>query len=214
MISVNSYTAGGKLGDKVKLPEAVFGVEAALDTIAQAIRVFLANQRSARAKSKTRSEVAKTTAKMYRQKGTGRARHGSYSAPIFVGGGVAHGPTGRQNYKLSVPKLANKIALLGALSIKAKGGEVAVISINDKLVKTKEAGVIVSAINENKMLRTLVVVSSQQRGILKAMRNLPKVEVVMPNQLNTYTVVKSSKVLFTNGAIDELTNIFGGKNAN
>src|SRR3989337_4248642 len=120
MISAPTINIKGTDAEKTVLPKDVFEKKVKPVILAQAVRVWLSNQRAANAKTKTRTEVSKTTAKMYKQKGTGRARHGSYSAPIFVGGGVAHGPTGGENWKLKLPAKMTKKALLGALSIRAR----------------------------------------------------------------------------------------------
>src|SRR3989339_761921 len=139
MITAATYDIKGQQGEKIKLPEKIFGAKVKPIVMAQAVRVYLSNQRKALAKTKTRADVAKTTAKMYRQKGTGRARHGSYAAPIFVGGGIAHGPSGKQNYKLSLPAKMRRLALLGALSVKAKAKEILIVEGVDKaLGKTKQ----------------------------------------------------------------------------
>src|SRR3989338_11153263 len=92
---------GGKSGT-INLPEQLFAAKVNPQLMAQAVRVFLSNQRKAHAKSKTRGEIIRTTRKWYRQKGTGRARHGAQSAPLFVGGAKAHGPRGHQNYQLDM----------------------------------------------------------------------------------------------------------------
>lgn len=211
MISALNVDHSGKTLEKVKLPEAIFGVKTDQKQIAQAVRVYLSNQRSASAKTKTRSEVEKTTAKMYRQKGTGRARHGSYSAPIFVGGGVSGGPDGNQNYKKSMSKTMNRGAFLGSLSEKAADGKITIISDEDKLSgKTKEAKALVSGLVELKQ-RLLVVVGLQQKKVAKAFRNVADVIVVTPNQLNTYIVLVSQKVLFTSGAMEETKKLFKGE---
>src|SRR3990167_4064766 len=128
MTTAQSYNLKGERQEKLNLPKEQFGVNASPSLLAQAVRIFLSNQRRAAAKTKTRAEVAKTTAKMYKQKGTGRARHGSYAAPIFVGGGVAHGPSGEQNYKMSLPVKMRRLALLGALSAKAEAKQVMVVT--------------------------------------------------------------------------------------
>src|SRR3989344_4073637 len=98
MISVPAFSITGESLKVVTLPVKVFGVKADPALLAQAVRIYLGNQRKSSAKTKTRAEVEGSTRKIYRQKGTGRARHGSIRAPIFVGGGIAHGPDGSQNY--------------------------------------------------------------------------------------------------------------------
>jgi LSU ribosomal protein L4P len=123
----------GKKVGTINLPPEIFAAEVNPPLMAQAVRVYLANQRKAHPKTKTRAEVNRTKAKWYRQKGTGRARHGSRAAPIFVGGGVAHGPTGEQNYQLKMPKKMKKAALFSALTSKFKEKEILVVKGLEKI---------------------------------------------------------------------------------
>ena len=206
MISVPSYSAKGTPGEKVKLPEAVFGVKTNPKLIAQAVRVYLGNQRQASAKTKTRAEIKKTTAKMYRQKGTGRARHGSYSAPIFVGGGVAHGPDGMQNFKRKMLSYQSKKALLGSLSEKAKS-DLAVVTGIKSLEKTKDAAKLIQKVSEGKE-KLLVVLAAGQTKAFNALRNLKNTKAIFTNQLNTYAVIRNQRVVVASEAVDELTKLF------
>src|SRR3990167_7073702 len=132
MSTAATFNIKGEKVEAVTLPKEIFGVEVKPQLLAQAVRVWLSNQRKAFAKTKTRKDVAKTTAKMFKQKGTGRARHGSYAAPIFVGGGVAHGPSGEQNYRMELPKHLKRKALAGALTEKAKAGELTILTGGEK----------------------------------------------------------------------------------
>src|SRR3990170_5938571 len=117
----------GEPAGKTDLPEEIFAVKASPRLLAQAVRVYLANQRLAQARAKTRGEVKGSGKKIWRQKGTGRARHGDAQAPIFVGGGVAHGPTGRENYKLKLPKRLKRRALFAALTQKIEEKELVIV---------------------------------------------------------------------------------------
>ena len=163
MPKVDIYTLSGTKSGQMELPKEIFAAKINEPLMAQAVRVYLSNQRKAQAKVKSRGEIAKTTAKWFRQKGTGRARHGARSAPIFVGGGVAHGPTGEQNYQLKMPKKMKKQALFSALTSKFKTNEVLVIkdlakiepktkkmkTILEKLAKDNKATIILSEKLEN-----------------------------------------------------------------
>ena len=101
--SVPTFTkSGAPAAKEATLPSVFFAKKPNLSILSQAVRVYLSNQRTAQAKSQTRAEVNRTTKKVYKQKGTGGARHGSRRAPIYVGGGIAHGPRGMQNYKMSL----------------------------------------------------------------------------------------------------------------
>lgn len=169
------------------LPKGLFDVKVSPALLAQAVRVYLGNQRRAHAKTKTRAEVAKTTAKMYKQKGTGRARHGSYAAPIFVGGGISHGPDGGQNYRMGLSKKMRRLALLGALTEKAKEKKVAMFE------KTAPAGE-----------KTLVVTGAGEEKIRREIRNRENITVVTAGSLNPYAVLAHKQLLITPAALGEM----------
>ena len=118
-LSLSVYGIDGKEQKTIELPKDVFAATENKSLLAQAVRVYLVNQRQGNVKVKTRSEVIGSTRKIYRQKGTGKARHGAIKAPIFVGGGVAHGPK-QKEYNLKFNKKEKKLALYGALSSKLK----------------------------------------------------------------------------------------------
>jgi len=207
MISVPTFSSKGVPGEKVKLPEALFGVKADPRLIAQAVRVYLGNQRQAGAKTKTRGEIKKTTAKMYKQKGTGRARHGSHSAPIFVGGGVSHGPTGTQNFKHTLSTAQRRLALFSALSDKAKSDLLVVTGLKNQ----DKTEVMQDLIQEISKVKLLFVVASEQKILARAIRNLKNVKVISAGQLNTYWVLSCQKIAMTSEAIEELSKIFNTK---
>ncbi|MBI2008334.1 50S ribosomal protein L4 [Candidatus Amesbacteria bacterium] len=169
------------------LPKGLFEVKVSPALLAQAVRVYLSNQRRAHAKTKTRAEVAKTTAKMYKQKGTGRARHGSYAAPIFVGGGISHGPDGKQNYSLRLPFKMRRLALLGALTEKAKEKKV---NIFEKMGPVTERTLVVTGMTEDKMRREI--------------RNYENITVVTAGNLNPYVVLVHKQLLITPAALEEM----------
>ncbi|MEK9200546.1 MAG: 50S ribosomal protein L4 [Patescibacteria group bacterium] len=196
MSTANSITIDGKAGEKVTLPKAVFGVKGRPALVAQAVRTHLSNQRSASAKTKTRAEVSKTTAKMYRQKGTGRARHGSYAAPIFVGGGIAFGPDGRQNHKMSLPKSMGRLALLAALNQKAEAKQVFVLTDVNKIKKTSDV--------KGLSGRKLVVLATDQVKTGVYLRNLDRVNVRIASQINAYHIFSHPTIYFTPEALSEL----------
>ena len=169
------------------LPKGLFDVKVSPALLAQAVRVYLGNQRRAHAKTKTRAEVAKTTAKMYKQKGTGRARHGSYAAPTFVGGGISHGPDGRQNHHKEMPKKMKRLALLGALTEKAKEKKV---NIFEKIGTVSE--------------RSLVVTGAGEEKIRREIRNKENVTVVAAASLNPYAVLAHKQLVITPAALEEM----------
>ncbi|OGD09284.1 50S ribosomal protein L4 [Candidatus Amesbacteria bacterium RIFOXYB1_FULL_44_23] len=207
MISAITINSKGEKGEKTKLPEAIFGAKVDKKGQTQAVRVYLSNQRAASAKTKTRAEVKKTTAKMYKQKGTGRARHGSYAAPIFVGGGIALGPTGGQNYKLKMSKAQVRQTLLGALSEKTKEGKLLILAGKIGLNKTKSAAALLEKIIEPKG-KLLVVAVSEESEVFRTFRNISLVIVMCPEQLNTYDILNSNQILLTENGLKKITEIF------
>jgi large subunit ribosomal protein L4 len=207
MLSVPTVDEKGEKGEKMKLPETIFGVPANLKRETLAVRIYLANQRAGSARTKTRSQVSKTTAKMYKQKGTGRARHGAYSAPIFVGGGIALGPTGEQNFKRKMPKTQIRKTLLGVLSEKVTSGKMVVLSGKLSLTKTKAAFTLVKKVTENKG-KLLIIVSNLEQEVSRVFRNVSRVVVVHPEQLNTYQILNCNQVLFTESGLKKTIEIF------
>lgn len=204
--------ADGKKVGTVSLPKEIFDAKVNKVLMAQAVRVYLANQRQGTAQVKTRHEINGTTKKVWQQKGTGRARHGSRKAPIFVGGGVAHGPEARE-HRLDLPQKMRKAALASALSAQYKGSAVTFVDGLDKLGgKTKEVARMLSTIVPNdtkKVRRVLVVTGAESENVTRAARNIEGVRLVPANCLNTYEVLHSHKVVFMKNAVEMIqTTIF------
>lgn len=203
MISAPSFSVTGQSQEAVKLPDKVFAVKASPALLAQAVRVFLGNQRQASAQTKSRGQVEGSTRKIWKQKGTGRARHGSIRAPIFVGGGIAHGPKGNQNYSGKLPTKMRRLALLGALSAKAGAKNVSVISNVEKSTgKTKQMSWLVDGKS------TLVVTTSDQEKFNRSCKNLDRVDVTPANLLNAYTVLAHKKLVLTKPALEVITKTY------
>lgn len=208
-LSAQMYDAKGAKAGSYALPKEVFGAKINQPLMAQAVRVYLANQRQGNAHTKSRGEVILTTAKWYRQKGTGRARHGAQSAPIFVGGGVAHGPKPK-DYSLSLPQKMRKAALYSALSLKAKDGEIKVLSGLSKITpKTKDMDQVIKKLTEDKKgkAKILLVTSAAPKeleNVYKAGRNLKNMEILNARLLNTYEVLKYKNLIFMKESIDIL----------
>jgi len=200
----------GKKVGTINLPPEIFAAEVNPPLMAQAVRVYLANQRKAHPKTKTRAEVNRTKAKWYRQKGTGRARHGSRAAPIFVGGGVAHGPTGEQNYQLKMPKKMKKAALFSALTSKFKEKEILIVKGLEKIEpKTKKMAEVLKKIQIlNSKFQILLVLPKLLENVVLAGRNLENLEIAQATDLNTYQVLASDKLIFLPESIDKLKEVF------
>lgn len=186
----------------VELPAEVFDVQVNVPLIHQVVNAQLAAARQGTHNTKTRGEVRGGGKKPYRQKGTGRARQGSIRAPQFTGGGVAHGPVPR-SYAQRTPKKMKALALRGALSDRARGGNVHVLSgiVEGSVPSTKTAAATLATIQTGR--NVLVVVSRTDEAAWKSLRNLPSVHLLPADQLNTYDVLVSDDVVFTRAALDE-----------
>ena len=178
IVSVKSTTTS-----TMTLPKE-FNSEVNLPLLAQAVRVYEWQSHPATSKVQTRATVSFTKKKMYRQKGTGRARHGAKSAPIFVGGGVAHGPKGVRR-ELSLPKKMSKKAYSSALSFKAKENLVVVVGGLEKITKTAEAQKFLD--KAAKGYRTLALSSGNYQAA-RYFRNIKNLSVIGYNKLNAYNV--------------------------
>lgn len=208
-VSVDVYSVDGKVSGKVSLPGAIFGERVNNVLIAQAVRVYLANQRQGNASTKSRGEVDGSTRKIYRQKGTGRARHGGVRAPIFVKGGIAHGPKPK-DFGLSLPKKMKRKALFSALSAKAKDKQVIVLSGVDGLEpKTKVFAQMLQKLGfGDKKQKLLFVVASDAVNTKKAGRNIPGVEFTSVNRLNTYEVLNTKNLVLLKDTVTEMEKFF------
>lgn len=200
-MNAQTFSISGREVAALELPKEIFAVKAPASLLAQAVRVYLANQRAASAHTKTRGQVQGSTRKIFKQKGTGRARHGSVRAPIFVGGGIAHGPDGTQNYTLKMPAKMSRLALLGALSQKAKS--TLILKNGDEATgKTKQASGLL-----NKMVpakKALLVTSSEQKNLKLAFRNIKRLSLATVSTLNAYQVIIAPSVIFTAEALSAL----------
>lgn len=202
MAKIPIYGTDGAVEKEINLPKEVFQAEVKPEVLALYVRVYQANQRQGRASSKTRGDVIGSTRKIYRQKGTGRARHGDIKAPIFVGGGVVGGPKPR-DYSLKLTKKQKKNALLAALSLKLKNGEI--IGLSDKFLKikpkTKNFLQFLNKSKLNKGKKLIVVAGPQKNNLVLALRNLKDILITEVKSLNPYQLLNCSKVLFTEDSI-------------
>jgi large subunit ribosomal protein L4 len=200
MTSIDVRDAAGAVTGSVELPAEIFDVTANVPLMHQVVVAQLAAARQGTHKTKTRGEVSGGGRKPYRQKGTGRARQGSTRAPQFVGGGVVHGPTPR-DYAQKTPKKMKAAALRGALSDRARGGKVHVLAgvVSGEAPSTKQA---VAALGGLPLGRNVLVVCERTDELTwKSLRNVVQVHLIAPDQLNTYDVLVSDDVVFTEPAL-------------
>jgi large subunit ribosomal protein L4 len=199
-LTVEVKSAAGATGRTVELPSDVFGVQVNIPLIHQVVVAQLAAARQGTHSTKTRGEVRGGGRKPYKQKGTGRARQGSTRAPQFVGGGVVHGPKPR-DYEQRTPKKMKAAALRGALSDRATHERIHVVDglTGGDAPSTKTAIALITSISERK--RVLVVAERTDSVSWKSLRNIDVVHLIAPGQLNTYDVLVSDDVIFTESAL-------------
>ena len=198
--TVEVHGAQGATGRSVELPEDVFGVQVNIPLIHQVVVAQLAAARQGTHSTKTRGEVRGGGRKPYRQKGTGRARQGSTRAPQFVGGGVVHGPKPR-DYAQRTPKKMKALALRGALSDRALHERIHIVDSlgGADVPSTRLATALLASISQRK--HVLVVAERTDLTAWKSLRNHKAVHLIAPGQLNTYDVLVSDDVVFTESAL-------------
>ena len=197
---------GERIGD-YELPASVFGVPVNEHVLHEAVVMQLASKRLGTANTKTRGEVAGGGAKPWRQKGTGRARHGSRRSPVWRGGAVTFGPRPR-TYRYKLPKKARRVALLSALSAKAENEQVLVV---DELSKGEpKTKVMVSMLDKlNIGRKALVVMKQPDTNVELSFRNIPGVKTLTPSELNVYDILDHDKLLLTKEAADVVEEVLG-----
>ena len=199
---------GTESGKKVTLNEQVFGLEPNDHAIYLDVKQYLANQRQGTHKSKERWEVAYSTKKIVRQKGSGGARHGSIKSNIFVGGGRVFGPQPR-DYGFKLNKKLKQLARFSALSYKAKENVITVVEpFAMEAPKTKEFISILNNIKANSR-RVLFVLPENSNNIYLSSRNLENVKVTNVNELCTYDIMNAYSVVFVDGTQDALYTEYG-----
>jgi large subunit ribosomal protein L4 len=198
--SVEIKTPEGKTDGSVDLPAEIFDVQANIALMHQVVVAQQAAARQGTHSTKTRGEVSGGGKKPYRQKGTGRARQGSTRSPQFVGGGVVHGPQPR-DYAQRTPKKMKAAALRGALSDRARAGQVHVVTglVTGEKPSTKDARKVLGSISE--ATNVLLVLTRDDETNWLSVRNLPHVHVLVADQLNTYDVLVNDDVVFTKDAL-------------
>ena len=201
MSTIDILSPAGDKAGTVELPAEIFDAKVSIPLIHQVVVAQLAAARQGTHKTKTRGEVRGGGKKPYRQKGTGRARQGSTRAPQFTGGGVVHGPTPR-DYSQRTPKKMKVAALRGALSDRARAGQVHVVTtlVEGEKPSTRTARKALESVSEAK--RLLLVLTRDEDLNWVSARNLPNVHLIAPDQLNTYDVLVNDDVIFSKAALE------------
>jgi 50S ribosomal protein L4, bacterial/organelle len=205
-MELNVKTLEGKDAGKVSLSDEIFGLDPREDIIARVVRWQLAKKQQGTHKSKGRSEVARTGSKMYKQKGTGRARHHSARAPQFRGGGRAHGPVVR-SHAHDLPKKIRALALRHALSAKLKAEDLIIV---DQLVaaepKTKALAGTFATLGLNNAL--LIGGAELDNNFKLAAANIPNIDVLPVQGINVYDILRRGKLVLTKAAVEALEERF------
>jgi len=193
------FKSDGTSAGDIKLDAEIFGIEPNLDVLHQVVTAQLAAARAGTASTKTRGEVRGGGRKPWRQKGTGRARHGSSRSPIWTGGGVAHGPKPR-DYTQRTPKKMKRLALRSALSARASEEAIRVVEdIDWTTPKTSQAVALLSAMDLSG--KTILVISQLDGVAGRSFRNLFDVRIIEPGHLTPYDVLWSDNVVFTSHTV-------------
>lgn len=192
---------------KTTLPKEIFAVEVTNHELLKvAYDAYLANSRSAAAKTKKRGEVSGGGKKPWKQKGTGRARFGSSRNPIWRGGGIAFGPTGNQNYTKKVPVGAKRVALRQALSLANTAKKIVLIDDFAPNGKTKDTIKLLAGNKINNEARVLLVVDAKNDAIRRSTNNINQVKVVSSMYLNVFDILNADYILIGAKALDVVSN--------
>jgi len=207
-MELNVVTIEGKdTGRKVTLPETVFGIEPSDHAIYLDVKQYLANNRQGTHKSKERAEIAGSTRKIKKQKGTGTARAGSIKSPVFVGGGRVFGPRPR-NYGFKLNKKLKQLARKSALAYKAQNQMITVLEdFNFEAPKTKEYAAMVANLKLNGQ-RSLLVLKEANDNIYRSARNIQRADVATIADLNTYDIMKAKNLVLVESSVEEFGKLF------
>ncbi len=194
---------GKETGKKVSLDDSIFGIEPSEHTVYLEVKQYLAAQRQGTHKAKERAEIAKSTRKIKKQKGTGTARAGSAKSPVFRGGGRVFGPRPR-NYDFKLNKAQKRLAKKSVLSQKLKDNEIKVLEdFNFEAPKTKDFIEVLKALGLDTK-KSLFVLGEANENVYLSSRNLQKTKVVNNSELNVYDLINASEVVFLEGSLAEV----------
>jgi large subunit ribosomal protein L4 len=201
-MKIDISTLDGASAGSVELDEAIFGLEPRPDLLQRCVRWQLAKRQAGTHKTKGRSEIDRTTKKLYKQKGSGNARHGAASAPQFRGGGRAFGPVAR-SHAHDLPKKVRALALKHALSAKAK--DAALIVVDDVRLEEAKTKALKERFGRLGLASALIIGGAEvDAGFQKAARNIPNVDVLPVQGINVYDILRREKLVLTRAAVDAL----------
>lgn len=201
-MKLSLYNAQGAVVGDVELNDAVFSVDANVPLMHQAVVQHLANRRVGTAATKTRAAISGTTKKMYKQKGTGRARHGSRKVPSWIGGGVAHGPHPR-SYHQAMPKKMRRAAIKSALSVKARDNQIVILDeLKIEHVRTKEMLGLLERLPVNG--KVLLTMGEANEAVVLSTQNIIGVRTLPATGLSTYDLLNTDFLVATLPAIRQV----------
>lgn len=216
-MTVETYNVKGEKAGKIEIPDRIFNISWKPILVKQVFDGEEANKRHPWAHTKTRGEVRGGGKKPWRQKGTGRARHGSTRSPIWIGGGVSHGPRNERSFEVKINKKMKQGAFFSSLSKKLKDKEIIFL---DQFIlsnpKTKEANFVFKNLRENAKIyrigerggKSLVAVP-KNKEIERSLRNLQLISYTEPRNLNTSALLKNKYIIFDKSSIEELNKVYG-----
>lgn len=206
MPKVAVYNVSGEQVSEIELKDSVFGVEVNKHVLYEVVKNQLANKRQGTQSAKTRGEVRGGGRKPWRQKGTGRARHGSIRSPLWVGGGVVFAPKPR-DYRYTLPKKVRRLAMKSALTSKVNNNELIVLDeLNLQTPKTKEMASILKNLKVDR--KALIVMADKNEAVIRSARNIPGVETTSVNTLNVYDILKYDKFIITKDAVQKVEEVY------
>jgi large subunit ribosomal protein L4 len=205
-VELKVKTLDGKAQGSIVLPDEIFALEPRADILQRMVRYQLSKRQAGTHKSKTRGEISATTKKMYKQKGTGQARHGAKTAPQFRGGGKAFGPVVR-SHAHDLPKKVRALALKHALSDKARGDKLIVIA--DVAVKDAKTKALAAQFAGLGLTNALIIDGAAvEPGFAQAARNIPQIDVLPVQGINVYDILRRDTLVLTKAAVDAITERF------
>ena len=190
--------------DSIEVLDKIFSAKINKQLVSNVLYKTNANYKGRKAKTKQKNEIIGSTAKIYSQKGTGNARHASKKAPIFVGGGVAHGPKGESNYKIrKLNKSEKKLSIASLISDKKKNNNLVIFSdFQSEIKKTKEMN---SILKKFEILNSLIILDKTSKDkVEKSIRNIPNIKVTDINHFSAFDIIKFKKIVFTESSVKEL----------
>ncbi|MBU3964366.1 50S ribosomal protein L4 [Patescibacteria group bacterium] len=218
-MKIDVYNSIGEKSGQMELPKKVFDRDPNPDLVHQAVISMQSNKRNVIAHTKDRSEVSGGGKKPWRQKGTGRARHGSSRSPIWIGGGVTFGPTNKRNFKMVVPKKMKKMALFSILSDKVRNQEISVIdNLTIEEAKTKTINKILTNLlnkiypeqkkgKKRAFKSVLIILDKKDDKLIRAVRNIPKINIIDVRNLSILDAISTQRLIFLKDSIKTIKEL-------